>query len=75
MAVPWVAPQILQARDSSLQSTGQGDTWAHPPTFQRFPHSLQTTKVVIGSSELRVCTCGEGAVGGASPDPAEAGLP
>lgn len=29
-------------------------------TFQRFPHSLQTTKVVMGSSELRVCTCGEG---------------
>lgn len=25
--------------------------------FQRFPHSLQTTKVVMGSSELRVCTC------------------
>lgn len=25
--------------------------------FQRLPHSLQTTKVVMGSSELRVCTC------------------
>lgn len=24
--------------------------------FQRFPHSLHTTKVVMGSSELRVCT-------------------
>lgn len=34
---------------------------AHPPTFQRFPHSLQTTKVVMGSSELRVCTCEGGA--------------
>lgn len=31
---------------------------ASPPTFQRLPHSLQTTKVVMGSSELRVCTWG-----------------
>jgi len=26
-------------------------------TFQRLPHSLHSTKVVIGSSALRVCTC------------------
>ena len=26
-------------------------------TFQRFPHSKQRTKVVIGSSALRVCSC------------------
>lgn len=26
-------------------------------TFQRFPHSLHRTNVVIGSSALRVCTC------------------
>ena len=26
-------------------------------TFQRFPHSKQSTKVVIGSSALRVCSC------------------
>lgn len=25
--------------------------------FQRFPHSLHSTKVVMGSSALRVCTC------------------
>lgn len=39
---------------------GNGQHW--PPlqaqqNFQRFPHSLQTTNVVMGSSELRVCTC------------------
>lgn len=40
--------------------------WAQPLTFQRFPHSLQTTNVVMGSSELRVCTWG-GDMGGPSP--------
>lgn len=35
----------------------QGWVWPGLPlTFQRFPHSLQTTNVVMGSSELRVCT-------------------
>ena len=29
------------------------------PTFHRFPHSLQTTNVVMGSSALRVCTYGK----------------
>lgn len=50
-----------------FMSHGSHTGWRHPPpekacppTFQRFPHSLQTTKVVMGSSELRVCTCGEG---------------
>lgn len=47
----------MQPADTHLQRTGWG-AWACPPTFQRFPHSLQTTKVVMGSSELRVCTCG-----------------
>lgn len=28
-------------------------------TFHRFPHSLHSTKVVMGSSALRVWTCGE----------------
>lgn len=42
---------------------------ARPPTFQRFPHSLQTTKVVMGSSELRVCTCREGYGEGGHPQP------
>ena len=46
------APLRLQT-----QPQGARGTWAHPPTFQRFPHSLQTTNVVMGSSELRVCTC------------------
>ena len=57
-----------KAGDTHLQRTGLGMAWAHPPTFQRFPHSLQTTNVVIGSSELRVCTCGEGH-GGRGPAP------
>lgn len=59
----WRCPPLhttepTQAADTHLQRTGRV-AWACPPTFQRFPHSLQTTKVVMGSSELRVCTYGE----------------
>lgn len=32
-------------------------------TFQRFPHSLHSTNVVMGSSALRVCTWGRAAAG------------
>lgn len=32
-------------------------------TFQRFPHSLHSTNVVMGSSALRVCTWGGAALG------------
>lgn len=51
----------IHTSDNHLQRTGRPGL---TPTFQRFPHSLQTTKVVMGSSELRVCTCGEGRDGG-----------
>lgn len=70
MAIPQFTPQTPQRLETpSSREQGWGwMAWAHPPTFQRFPHSLQTTNVVIGSSELRVCTCGEGH-GGRGPAP------
>lgn len=41
---------------------GPGGPRAPPPrlvqTFQRFPHSLHSTNVVMGSSALRICTWG-----------------
>lgn len=57
----WHGHPQIHTSDNHLQRTGRPGL---TPTFQRFPHSLQTTKVVMGSSELRVCTCGEGCDGG-----------
>lgn len=53
----WHGHPQIHTSDNHLQGTGRPGL---TPTFQRFPHSLQTTAVVMGSSELRVCTCGGG---------------
>lgn len=71
-AAPQLTPHRPRTVETPASESGTGVAWVRPPTFQRFPHSLQTTNVVMGSSELRVCTCGrcgKGATRGAPATP------